>query len=545
MKKAKILIIDDYRENIEALSALIASDDIEIYSAQNGVDALNLLTDHEFCLALLDVQMPQIDGFQLARLIRGVKRYRHLPIIFVTAHQGGSVVFEGYESGAVDLLFKPLDPKIVRSKVRVFVELAQQKELLQAQVQELDRLRMEADTANLAKSRFLANMSHEIRTPLAAVMGFSELIAKGQCNEKEKEEFVASIKKNGNLLLRLIDDILDLSKIESNHLELESVEFNLRELLDDVSSTLSFRAIEKGVALKFDIPEGDFSRYISDPTRLKQILLNIIGNAIKFTERGTVQVDVNIEEQKSDYDWMKVVVKDEGVGLTEKQAERLFRPFGQADASTARQFGGSGLGLVISKQIAKGLGGDIRLLRSRLGEGSTFEIKALLKRSSDVEQLELLNRSEREQSEVEPQDLAGQLSEKTILAVDDSPENLTLIKMFLKPTGANVVLATGGQEAIDLAKTREFDLILMDVQMPGVDGRAATEAIRKNGFSRPIVALTAHALKSEHDLCRRSGFDDVVVKPINRSKLTNHLINYLNLPKNEISLADSKSLPLG
>lgn len=533
MIKTKILVVDDYKENIEALSQLIMADDVEVHSAMNADHALELITQHDFGLALLDVQMPVVSGFDLAKIIRGVKKFRSLPIIFVTAHQQDSaVVFEGYQSGAVDLLFKPLEPNMVRAKVRIFVELAQQRQLLQSHVRELERLRLEAEAANIAKSQFLANMSHEIRTPLAAVMGFAELLARGTSTPEETEECVDAVRRNGKLLLRLIDDILDLSKIEANRLELEQADFDLIEVLHDIQSTLSFRAQERGIALKFDVKSDGLTVYKSDSTRLKQVLLNIIGNGIKFTNSGTVRVDVSVGRENPDslrhdtHDRLTVRVKDQGVGLTSEQAERLFQPFGQADASTRRHFGGSGLGLVISRQIARAMGGNIRLIESKPGEGSTFEIHVQLERSATAAghqnaasaQAVHATRSEAEE--------AHALNGKKILAVDDSPDNLTLISMFLRESGAELSFAESGNKAIGEVRSKEFDIILMDVQMPGMDGHQATEEIRRLGFKKPIIALTAHAIRSEHDKCRKSGCNSVLTKPITRANLLKGLYEY-------------------
>lgn len=531
--KTKILIVDDYRENVEALSQLIASENVETYSAMNADEALELVSSHDFGLALLDVQMPGTSGFELAKIIRSVKRFRSLPIIFVTAHQqDSSVIFEGYKNGAVDVLFKPLDANMVRAKVQMFVELAQQKELLQTHVRELERLRIEAEAANIAKSQFLANMSHEIRTPLAAVMGFSELIAKGQVSNTDKGELVAAIERNGNLLLRLIDDILDLSKIEANKLEFERVEFNLAELLRDINSTLSFRASEKGLALEFIYPEDTESKYVSDSTRIKQVLLNIIGNAIKFTSVGTVRVQARISKVSrkdgvtEQFDHLIVEVTDQGVGLTKDQAERLFEPFRQADPSTRRQFGGSGLGLVISRQISRALGGDIKLKSSVPGKGSTFVIDLMLERLGSENQVAKAKPTQQlaPTQEASVLDLAG----RKILAVDDSPDNLTLISLFLQDTHADITYVESGLKAINQVRTENFDLILMDVQMPVMDGHETTEEIRRLGYSGPIIALTAHAIKSEHDRCRRAGCNEVLTKPVNRLALLETMKAFLD-----------------
>ncbi len=528
MNKTKILIVDDYRENIRALSELIAAPDIEIYSAMNADQALEHIAHNEFGLVLLDVQMPGTSGLELAKIIRSVKKYVSLPIIFVTAHHRDSdVIFQSYQTGAVDLLFKPLDAYMVRAKVQMFVELARQKELLQQHVAELEHLRIEADAANVIKSQFLANMSHEIRTPLAAVLGFSELISKINPENKETKELSSGIERNGKLLLRLIDDILDLSRIEANRLELENTQFDLADLIRDVESTLSFRAKEKGLTLKFNAPKKFQNHYISDSTRIKQILLNIVGNAIKFTSHGGVDVDITIENNSNENkkDNFLIKVNDQGIGLTEEQQQRLFQPFGQADPSTRRQFGGSGLGLVISRQLAKALGGEINLLNSTPGVGSTFLISLPLERATDSN----INKEPAKKMVENLQQLENlKLTDKRILAVDDSPDNLTLISFFLKNSGAEVHFAENGIDAIDEVKKNDFDLILIDVQMPGMDGHEATDKIRKMGFTKPILALTAHAIRTEYDdEYEKVGYNKILTKPISRTALLKELYGYL------------------
>lgn len=524
MMKAKILIVDDFPENIRALSELIAADDVEIHSALNAEQALDLITRHDFSLGLFDVQMPGITGFELARLIRGVSHYNSLPIIFVTAHSETSeLILEGYETGAVDLLFKPLQPQVVRSKVRVFVELDRQRRLLKEKLDEVERLKLAADSANIAKGHFLANMSHEIRTPLAAVMGFSEMIAKGQLSESEKPEYVSAIKRNGNLLLRLIDDILDFSKIESGSLDIEKIEFDFAELIKDVDSSMSLKAQQKGLVLSFDVDQSAKNWFLGDPTRIKQVLLNVIGNAIKFTPKGAVSVSIKSESQAGmkPAKRLTILVKDEGIGLTEAQASRLFKPFAQADTSTTRRFGGSGLGLTISRRITNQMGGNVELVESVQGKGSTFQISISLEMTKSKVVANPVESKTQRTGEI------ADLSSFKILVVDDLPDNLALINLFLRATRVQLRFAENGEEAVRQTDQEEFDLILMDVQMPGLDGHGATKAMREKGYRKPIIALTAHAMNSEHEKCIKAGCTDVLSKPVTREALIRTIRKFL------------------
>jgi signal transduction histidine kinase len=523
--KTKVLIVDDIKENILALDAIIASPDLEIYHAQDADTALNLVFEHEFALALLDVQMPTLTGFDLAKLIRGVERSRHLPIIFVTAQdKGSSIEFAGYEMGAVDLLFKPLDPHVVRSKVRVFVMLDQQSKQLQEQIRMASDLRRQAEEANLAKSRFLANMSHEIRTPLAAVLGFAELLAAEKAEGPERAKLWQAISRNGDLLMRVIDDVLDLSKIEAQKLELNPTVFSLKEMMRDLELTMGHKAREKGLqfAVSYQPEENDF--FNGDATRVKQVLLNLTNNAVKFTERGSVKVDVKVSPHGTGtLARLDFTITDTGIGLTPEQRRRIFEPFAQADLTTSKKFGGTGLGLVIAKQLAQQMGGDVTLVRSEAGKGSAFGVHFLIPRASEAQKPAAPKATT-------PQEVKNVLKGKTVLVVDDVIDNRELMELFLEPTGADVKLAENGEQAVEMTAEKDGpDIILMDIQMPGMDGYETTRKLRKKGFKRPILALTAHAMRAETERCLESGCDLVMTKPVNRGELIRTL-NHLLMP---------------
>lgn len=514
--KVEVLIVDDHPENIRALEALISNVNIEVYSANNADEALELISRRSFGLLLLDVQMPTTSGFELAKIIRSVKKYRNIPIVFVTASQTDhSLIYEGYESGAVDLLFKPLDPSVVRAKVGVFVEMAQQRALLEENLEEVKRLRFEAEAANIAKSQFLASMSHEIRTPLAAVLGFSELLYSSGNTSVRNEELKYAIRRNGTLLMRIIEDVLNFSKIEAGKLELEHKAFDIRSFFKDIESNLLLRAEEKGLALILNSGSNIDGVYVGDPLRLKQIFLNIIGNSIKFTEKGYVKVNIEAPDQRS-FNKRKfvVMVEDQGVGIAPDQIDRLFKPFVQANSSTQRLFGGSGLGLVIARQIALQMGGDIELVRSEQGVGSVFKIVFYLEESAENKIPDTI---------IEDSVVTGEnyldLQGKKILAVDDAQDNLKLIELFLENSGAELTTAENGQEALEEASKGDFDLILMDVQMPVMDGYRATKELRERGFENPIVAFTAHALESEWKKCIDIGCNSVITKPVKKKQL--------------------------
>lgn len=375
--------------------------------------------------------------------------------------------------------------------------------------------REEAQAVNQAKSQFLANMSHEIRTPLAAVLGFSDVLSQPGLAREKRAECIAALKRNGQLLLKIVDDILDLSKIEARKVEFKCVDFDLGEVFDDVESAMALRAGDSGIHLTTRIDRSARERFHSDPVRIKQILLNIIGNAIKFTREGVVTVSAEV---RSDH-LLRVEVADSGIGISFQQMQQLFQPFTQASSSNDRKFGGTGLGLSISRQLAQAMGGDVKLLSSRVGKGSIFEITLKLEKASAPAAEETKTASVHE--------LPIHWREKSVLVVDDSEDNRHLVSFYLQPTGVRVIEARSGDEAIDIVQAEELDLILMDIQMPVKSGYETTRQIRQMGVRKPIIAFTAHAMAEEAARCRASGCDNILTKPIFRENLLNLLDRYL------------------
>jgi signal transduction histidine kinase/CheY-like chemotaxis protein len=381
----------------------------------------------------------------------------------------------------------------------------------------VESLRLSAEAANEAKSVFLANMSHEIRTPLGAVLGFGQLLDDSTLSAPERRSYLDAIKRNGENLTRLIDDILDLTKVEAGRLEVETVGLSLRALVEEVFNSLSMKAAEKGLRLdaEYVAPCRDWIE--SDATRLRQVLLNVIGNAVKFTDRDGVKVSVRTATV-GDRVQVGFTVQDHGRGLSEREREKLFQPFTQADASTTRKFGGTGLGLVLSRKLARSLGGDLVLVDSAPGQGSTFRIDITANRGqARPDQTAAGQAAASGKGAVTASRRA--LSGVRVLVAEDAADNQLLVTRLLTRAGAVVDVAANGQEAVDLALSREagdpYDVILMDIQMPVMDGHDATRRLRDGGFTKPIIALTAHAMKEERERCLRSGCSDHVATPIN------------------------------
>ncbi|HEX4923696.1 MAG TPA: CHASE domain-containing protein [Bdellovibrionales bacterium] len=406
--------------------------------------------------------------------------------------------------------------------------------------EQLKKAKLEADVANQAKTSFLAVMSHEIRTPLAAVLGFSELLQSPQLTDRERLAYVETIRRNGELLSDLIEDILDLSKIEMNKMELERIRFSIADLLKDVRAVLAIKAKEKEILLEFDQATPLPATIVSDPTRLRQILVNVIGNAIKFTHSGEVRVTAGLREASARPAQIYFRIADTGTGISRAQATKLFRPFTQADSSMTRRFGGTGLGLALSRRLARGLGGDVELLESAPGRGSVFEVRV---DAGSVEGVPRVTSVMAPAGRSTPQSRVpqyGALSGVRVLLVDDVIDNQVLMGRFLKMAGAEVDYASNGREGIEKALARDYHIVLMDIQMPEVDGYEASRELRRLGFKRPIVALTAHALKEEREKTFQAGCNDHLTKPIQREtfieKVREHALGTKNNRKDQDSI---------
>ena len=422
--------------------------------------------------------------------------------------------------------------------------IATQSDITLAKQREADlRLAIdEAQRANHTKSKFLANISHEIRTPLNGILGFADLLVRGgaRISPEEHDEYLQTIHSSGRHLLALINDVLDLSKIEAGQLQVESIPCAPQEIIAETVSSFRAAAAGKSISLDFRCDAPFAASIRTDPHRLKQLLLNLIGNAVKFTDQGCVLVVAHINHHAPRPE-LVVEVRDTGVGIPQDKLEAVFQPFVQADDSVTRRFGGTGLGLSISRKIALALGGDLTV-SSTVGRGSTFTAR-IVAEDAIVEVKPAIAAAPAPPAAAPParktfpqtQELAG----LNVLVVDDGDTNRKLIRLLLERSGARVQQAENGQIAIDLAERTPFDLIFMDMQMPVMDGYTATRVLRERGFTAPIIALTAHAMKGSREQCELAGCSGYLSKPINPDQLFQALAEQAVGKKNPVATPDA------
>lgn len=562
----QILIVDDNREIHQDLTALLATrreDDLdaaeealfgeslhaahgdgdepnfELTSAFQGQDALERLKQaHQagrpYSMAFVDMRMPPgWDGLETIERLWQVQP--DLEVVICTAysdHSWREVVRRLGHSDRFLVLKKPFDGIEARQlanslamKWRLRQWEQRQRQLLEEAVaertKELSAARIAAESASRAKSAFLANMSHELRTPLTAVLGYAELLAESTLPDSDRAAHLAVIKNSAEHLLRIINQVLDLSKIEAGHLQMESVEASLPEILQGAARMLRTVAQEKSVPLTLHAATPIPERILTDPTRLSQIVINLLGNAVKFTDQGQVRLVASTVADEGG-ERLRIDVEDTGIGITDVQREQLFGAFTQVDMSVTRRHGGTGLGLSISRKLAQLLGGDVTLVRSEPNRGSTFRLEVPLRRGTDSRELsDLQDGPAAEQAAGAP---ALHRLQCRILLAEDSPDNQRLLATILRKAGADVTVAENGQLALELVDAAEhegqpYDLLITDIQMPELDGFALAKELRGRGKTFPIVALTAHAMEEDRRRCFEAGCNDFASKPITRATL--------------------------
>jgi signal transduction histidine kinase/ActR/RegA family two-component response regulator len=384
---------------------------------------------------------------------------------------------------------------------------------LRERERDLRKARKQADAASEAKSAFLANISHEIRTPLNGILGMTQLLAGGELTDEQRDQ-IETILDSGKTLMAILNDVLDLSKIEAGRFDISPIDNDLENLLRRLNKLWSPRAAEKGLDLELDIPKGVVSFLRFDPIRVRQCISNMVSNAIKFTERGKVTISTHVDHVADDVYEVRLMVSDTGMGMNQETQDRLFTPFTQADASTSRQFGGTGLGLSISRKLARLMGGDITVF-SEEGKGATFTLSFRAARGKISEEAPMNKDADQTGGAHWPKGMAA-------LLVDDHPLNRKVARLFLEPLGIEIIEAEHGEEALRLMAERRFDLVLLDMHMPVMDGPETLRRMRQDGSpfaDIPVIALTADSLGPENARYDMMGAEGYIPKPIDHRQM--------------------------